>query len=191
LRSLKKKHAELCRLIGETRAIELLHKWYNRAILRECKRAGIPTTDKADFMANVVEILADLNTRTGLRYRSSSKDTQALIKSRFNAGFTVEDFKKVHEAKCKMWLHTDSRIFLRPSTLYRPSKFEAYLQEYTFARNDEENKKNQKKAAIETRNITAIQEEEYDPVEGGKIVSDLLKKLNKNTKMPGGTGERK
>ena len=63
-----------------------------------------------------------------------------MIQARFNDGFTVEDFKKVHEIKAKMWLDNESRIYLRPSTLYRPSKFAGYLQEYSFNQNDEKNK---------------------------------------------------
>ncbi len=189
MKSLKLKHEELCAIIGEDKAKILLHKWYNRVILRERKRANIPTANKEDFQSNVVQIIADLNTRTGLEYRASSKDTQALIKARFNDGFTVEDFKKVHEVKCSQWLHTEQRAFLRPSTLYRPSKFEGYLQEYNFSQNDEKNKTQKKENAKLIKRIEQEDNEEYDPVAGKQIVADLLKKMQSKTKMPGVSNE--
>lgn len=187
MKSLKLKHTELCAIIGEEKAKILLHKWYNRVILRERKRANIPTPDKKDFMFNVVEILADLNTRTGFEPGwKPTKDIKAMIQARFNDGFTVEDFKKVHEIKAKMWLDNESRIYLRPSTLYRPSKFAGYLQEYSFNKNDEKNKEFKKhNRKIENEQIDNP-EDEYDPVAGKKIVDDLVEKLKKTTKMPGG-----
>jgi len=180
MKSLKMKHQELCELITEERTKDLLHKWYNRVIVRERKRKGIPVANKEEFMTNVVVIIAHLNTLTGLEYRPTSKDTQTLIKARFNDGFTVEDFKKVHEVKCKEWLTTDSRTFLRPSTLYRGSKFEGYLQQYKFTKIDSTHQEQKKFTAklVKKAAIKAEEEDSIDPEVARNIVSNLLKNIS-------------
>ena len=44
-------------------------------------------------------------------------------------GYTVEDFKKVIDNKVSDWTDGDMEKYLRPQTLFRPSNFEAYLNE--------------------------------------------------------------
>lgn len=79
--------------------------------------------------ATYKEILDYLNSKTGTRYRSSSKATQRLIKARSNEGFEVEDFKRVIDNKVASW-GKDPKMsqYLRPTTLFGP-KFEDYLNE--------------------------------------------------------------
>lgn len=75
----------------------------------------------------VKEIIDDLNQKAGKRYRMIEA-TKKMIRARLAEGFTVEDFKRVHTNMCSHW--KDDPImnrYLRPSTLYRPSKFESYL----------------------------------------------------------------
>lgn len=77
------------------------------------------------------EIIDDLNIVLGLtgskRYRvgeACKKD----IRVRFGEGYTFEDFKIVHRSRAARWLNDpEMRQFLRPSTLYRASKFQGYL----------------------------------------------------------------
>ena len=75
----------------------------------------------------IKDILSFLNEKTG-RHFKESKETERLINGRINEGYTVEDFKKVIEKKCKEW-KDDSKMasFLRPSTLFAPSHFDEYL----------------------------------------------------------------
>lgn len=74
------------------------------------------------------EIVAYLNLKTGKKFKSSNKETLKHINGRLNEGATLEDFKKVIDIKCSQWLG-DTRMeeYLRPSTLFAPSKFESYL----------------------------------------------------------------
>ena len=75
------------------------------------------------------EIVDYLNQNTGSKYRSSGAKTKKLIKSRFNEGFSLDDFKQVIDIKSAQWLK-DQKMnkFLRPETLFG-SKFESYLNE--------------------------------------------------------------
>lgn len=130
MKTLKEKHAELCALITESEVKRRLHNWYNINIRKAAKRQ-LPLGCNGRRNDPVPEIIDHLNQLTGLAYRSTSKNTRAMIQSRLNEGFTIEDFKKVHEEKCRQWLHDPVwRKYLNPTTLYRPSNFEKYLQEW-------------------------------------------------------------
>jgi len=72
------------------------------------------------------EIIEDLNSKAGTSYRSTSQKTKEIIKSRFNEGFTKENFLTVHSNMVKAWLKTTQAPYLRPITLYS-NKFESYL----------------------------------------------------------------
>ena len=57
-------------------------------------------------------------------------DSQNFINGRLNDGFTIEDCKKVIDIKVAQWLNDPKmNTYLRPSTLFRQSKFEEYLNE--------------------------------------------------------------
>jgi uncharacterized phage protein (TIGR02220 family) len=75
------------------------------------------------------EIVSFLNEKTGKHFRFESAVTQRLIRARISEGFTLEDFKYVIERKASQWLNTDMEKYLRPTTLFRPGNFEAYLNE--------------------------------------------------------------
>lgn len=73
------------------------------------------------------EIIDFLNQSAGTNFRSSAKKTRDLIKTRFNEGYTLEDFKIVITNKCYDWLsNNEMQKYLRPETLFG-TKFEGYL----------------------------------------------------------------
>lgn len=73
------------------------------------------------------EILADLNEKTEKHYKPTEK-TKEFIRCRWKEGFTLEDFKKVHETMARLWKNQPKmNQYLRPVTLYCASKFEGYL----------------------------------------------------------------
>lgn len=86
-------------------------------------------------------VLADLNLKSGKRYKPSHDNTKYIVKHLSN-GFAFEDFQKVNDIKVKSWSGTEFEKFLRPSTLYG-SKFESYLNENGV---NEKNGKNVKKS---------------------------------------------
>ena len=85
------------------------------------------TLPNSPFADNVRNIVTDLNEVCGTEYKPTTKKTQDLIKARFNEGFTVDDFKKVHRNMMSKWGSDDNMVpYLRPITLYG-TKFEGYL----------------------------------------------------------------
>ncbi len=78
----------------------------------------------------IEKIISDLNIKAGTNYKTTSKQTIKLIEARLNEGFTVEDFFKVHTNKCHDWMNDPKyRKYIRPATLYAPTKFEGYLNQ--------------------------------------------------------------
>lgn len=87
------------------------------------------TTNKNDKEEIYVEIVSYLNEKVGTNFNHKTKGTVEFINGRLKDGRTVEDFKKVIDVKSDEWLGTDREQFLRPSTLFRPSNFENYLNQ--------------------------------------------------------------
>ena len=81
------------------------------------------------------KIISYLNQKIGTSYKSTSKETQKLIKARFNQGFTLENFYIVIDNKYDDWFKTDMCKFLRPTTLFG-NKFESYLNQVKEKRTD-------------------------------------------------------
>ncbi len=76
------------------------------------------------------EIITYFNSQAKTDYSPSSAATKNKIKARWNEGFRLKDFKIVIDAKVRSWLTDDKMVkYLRPDTLFSPSKFEGYLQE--------------------------------------------------------------
>lgn len=76
-----------------------------------------------------IQIVIDyLNEKTNSKYLATSSVAQKDVKARIKE-YSVEDCKYVIDVKCKEWLGTNMEKFLRPSTLFRKSKFEEYVNE--------------------------------------------------------------
>ncbi|WP_213025484.1 conserved phage C-terminal domain-containing protein [Brevibacillus reuszeri] len=76
------------------------------------------------------QILNYLNEKTGKKYSAKSEANKKLINGRMSEGRTVEDFIYVIDVKCSHWLDdTKMNEYLRPSTLFRPSNFDEYLNQ--------------------------------------------------------------
>jgi uncharacterized phage protein (TIGR02220 family) len=80
--------------------------------------------------SNIVKIVSYLNEKTGKKFKADSAETKKFINGRLAEGHTVEDFKRVIDIKVEKW-RDDPKMsdYLRPSTLFRPGNFEAYLNE--------------------------------------------------------------
>ncbi|WP_447443214.1 conserved phage C-terminal domain-containing protein [Streptococcus cameli] len=107
-------------------------------------------TENNNINSVISEILDYLNVLTNSSFRVTNKNTQRLITARLNEGYTVDDIKLVIKDKTDEWLHKigipewqkdqDMEKYLRPSTLFKVSKFEEYL---------EKAKKNQKNREVD------------------------------------------
>lgn len=73
------------------------------------------------------EIIGCLNRLAGTNYKSTSKNTRELINGRWKEGFRLTDFETVIKKKCDEWINTEWEKYLTPTTLFRPSNFEKYL----------------------------------------------------------------
>ncbi|MEG2657620.1 MAG: conserved phage C-terminal domain-containing protein [Clostridium sp.] len=74
------------------------------------------------------EIIDYLNLQTGKKFKSDTKVTISLIKSKLQDGFTVEDFRTVIDNMKARWTGTKFQEYLAPTTLFG-SKFETYLNQ--------------------------------------------------------------
>lgn len=90
-------------------------------------RKNYITSEKTTQISLVAQVVEYLNSVTGKNYRANTPETVKLITARLNDGYTVDDMKKVIEHRWKMWRGTDMEQYMRPNTLFRPSKFEGYL----------------------------------------------------------------
>ena len=83
-----------------------------------------------DSEKEVIEILNYLNLKTNKNFSYKNKNNLQNIKARLKEGFTVEQLMSVVDKKTEEWLN-DKKMneFLNPETLFRPSKFEKYLNQ--------------------------------------------------------------
>ncbi|BCU51793.1 hypothetical protein JCM2421_05650 [Staphylococcus auricularis] len=76
------------------------------------------------------EIIEYLNKETDKHFNFKAKANQELIKARFNEGYEKADFFKVIDNKVSEWLDVDKmKDYLQPSTLFRKSNFDKYLNQ--------------------------------------------------------------
>lgn len=86
-------------------------------------------TSKVVWTDETRHIIDYLNKRSGKKWSVKTKKTVQLIHKLLDNGFTVEDFEKVIDFKCKQWLNNEEmNKYLRPETLFG-GKFERYLNE--------------------------------------------------------------
>lgn len=78
-------------------------------------------------------VINKLNELNNTKYKPTSEETLKLIKGRLDDGYTEEDLLTVVEKMSYLWNkepakdEKDMRPYLRPSTLFRKSNFENYL----------------------------------------------------------------
>ena len=85
---------------------------------------------KDSYSESIIDIMDYFNSICGTKFRASTASTKKHIVARLKEGFTVDDFKRVIDNKAADW-KDDPKMqkYLRPETLFSPSKFEAYLNE--------------------------------------------------------------
>lgn len=88
----------------------------------EEKREEKESSAKAD------SVIDYLNEKAGKQFRHSHS-SRKYIRARLDEGYTVDDCKHVVDVKASKWLGGDMEPYLRPQTLFRPEKFEGYLNE--------------------------------------------------------------
>lgn len=98
----------------------------HQAIPKDIKSIKNNNVEQLD---NVQLVIDYLNAKANKQYRATTAATKRVIQARLNEGFSLEDFKRVIDVKCKDWINNSEMYkYLRPETLFG-SKFEAYLNE--------------------------------------------------------------
>lgn len=95
-------------------------------VTTECRNKDSSIIDTNNIIYS--RIIDYLNLKTGKLYKSTTKKTQSLIKSRLDEGFNVKEFFKVIDNKVAEWKGTEYEKYLRPETLFG-NKFEGYLNQ--------------------------------------------------------------
>ena len=111
---------------------ERLTEWFSERLKSIANANADINTDK-EILNNIKYIVDYLNSKAGKKYKYNSETTKDKIIARFNEGYSVDDFKKVIEIKCKEWVGDNKmEAYLRPETLFSP-KFEGYLNQKSTA----------------------------------------------------------
>ena len=75
------------------------------------------------------DIIDYLNEKADKRFKHTTANNQKFIRSRWNEGNKLDDFKRVIDIKVSQWKNDkDMNQYLRPQTLFG-TKFESYLNE--------------------------------------------------------------
>ena len=97
------------------------------AIPKEIKSIKNNNVEELDMAHQIINYLND---RASKNFRATTSATKRLIKGRLADGYKLEDFKRVIDVKTTQWLHNpEMNKYLRPDTLFNPTKFEGYLNE--------------------------------------------------------------
>src|SRR5699024_5135189 len=90
---------------------------------------SISMSDKSDA-APYKTIIEYLNNKVNKRFSYKSESNRKLIKARFNEGYKLDDFIKVIDIKTNEWINDEKmKSYLQPSTLFRGSNFDKYLNQ--------------------------------------------------------------
>ncbi len=120
MQTLKELHAQAATKHGLDAVRQKLRAFYKR-LLKKPKQTPDESLD-----GQIIEHL-NLVAKTNWQLGSSAKN---LINALVKQGFTLDNFKQVHNSKAKEWgSNTEMSKYLRPSTLYRPKSFVKYLEE--------------------------------------------------------------
>lgn len=91
--------------------------------------------EPAPLTAQRKEVISYLNQKTGKNFKPNASGNKKAIDPRLKEGYTVDDLKKVIDIKYQQW---HGKVFnngqpgdnyLKPETLFRPSKIDGYLNE--------------------------------------------------------------
>lgn len=80
------------------------------------------------YKAQIDEVFDYLNLATSKNFRKAKADVSLVI-SLLDDKRTVDEIKYVIDIKTAQWLNTEHDKYLRPSTLFRASKFDSYVNE--------------------------------------------------------------
>jgi uncharacterized phage protein (TIGR02220 family) len=131
---IKKRHAQIQSMRDKWRKKKVKTEPESFPLGKPEKEKGGRNAIKESKVNNILsckisEIISTFNTICGTSFSPATKTTAQAISARLEDGYTAEDFAVVIAHKARQWRGTDQEQYLRPSTLFRPSHFESYLQD--------------------------------------------------------------
>ena len=121
----------------------------------------------------MTEVIDHLNNVAGSSYRSTTETTRKAILARRGEGYDLDDFKLVIDDRWEQWRGGKMEEFMRPDTLFKPSKFEGYLSEAKKHQKAKEQQGQQEQIVSDAdkpkkkrRNVAAWEIVEYPPESG-------------------------
>jgi len=85
-------------------------------------------TDSQTSKQATINIIKHLNESTGRKFRDNTPATIKCVQKILNYGYSEIDIKKVIDSKIKDWSDDRMKQYVRPSTLFRFSNFERYIE---------------------------------------------------------------
>ena len=100
----------------------------NKTSLEDFRKKYITgTTQCRTYTDDVEEVIAFLNKTANKDFKATTEATKKAIIARLKEGYSVTQMKDVIEHRWNLWKGTDMEQYMRPSTLFRPSNFENYV----------------------------------------------------------------
>ena len=103
------------------------HQQSTNKALTTNKNVKNVNNDKEHIYSEVIDYL---NQKADKQFKPDSKATVKKINGRLDEGYELKDFKHVIDVKTAEWKDDpEMNKYLRPQTLFAPTKFEGYLNE--------------------------------------------------------------
>lgn len=86
-----------------------------------------PNEKHNDLHEKIQAIIARINKHAGTSFRADTKESARMISARLKT-YSLDDALRVVDVMAGKWLKTDMKQYYVPTTLFRESNFEKYLQ---------------------------------------------------------------
>lgn len=146
---------DAAQVVGEAELNRRFRRWITGMVRREAIKQNQASPESL-LRQQAEAVLHDLNQRTGRNYRLTP-DALHMAQVILRAGYTVEDFQKVHEVMVKAWIDSPKmQMYLRPSTLWQLKKFDERLALWKPKKRPQAVVERQKEAEKEKANAALI-----------------------------------
>lgn len=89
--------------------------------------------------AEAIHVLLKLNETAGTSFAMTGRKAETnirLVTARFSEGYTKQELFSLIAHKVKEWKGTKMERYIRPSTLFKKSKIDGYINEISIVKND-------------------------------------------------------
>ena len=130
LQALYEGHMNVCIGYAEGMPTSFTFMFTDKDSLYEEDRGMGEEETKDEYKDSIIEIVDYMNKVCGTRYMAKTQTTSENIRARLKEGYTIGDCKYVIDVKAAEWKDNPKmRQYLRPITLFAPSKFAGYLNQ--------------------------------------------------------------